>query len=79
MDMDKLRKSNSAIGNKEPTAKNLTTSLGARDPLMGIGVHATSIDMTSFWNDYKDLVDDSRLWNMTKKIYWDKGVDEAEG
>lgn len=33
---------------KEPTAKNLTTSLGARGPLIGNEVHATAIDVSIF-------------------------------
>ena len=53
---DKFWRSNSAIRSMKPAAKNLTTSLRTRGPLMGDGVHASAIDMLFFGTDYKDLV-----------------------
>lgn len=40
----------SVIESKKPKAKNLTSSLGARGPLIDNGMHATAIDVSSFWH-----------------------------
>ena len=34
----------------KPETKNLTTSLEAQGPLVDDGVHASAIDVSSFWH-----------------------------
>ena len=71
MDIENLKRNNSTIGSTKPATKNFTTSLRARSPIMGDGVHALAIAVSGFSScqafdtDCKSLVSmiqDPRAW-----------------
>ena len=65
--MDKLKRSDTTIGSKEPTPTNLTIAFRTGGFILGDGVFAPSIDMSIFWNRLQGLnFDDQRPRSMAE-------------